>query len=68
MIHARAWKGSLPDEPVQDDPTIQITISGKRELLKLQALLNRALNCAPEFGKDWFDLSAELDEFLTSLK
>lgn len=67
MIHVRAWKGSLPNELVKEDPTLQITISGVDELTKLYGLLQRSLNCAPEFGKDWFALSDKLEQFLASL-
>lgn len=62
MIHVRAWTG---DDITNEDPTIQFTLTGRTDLLKLQALLDRALNCAPEFGADWFELSDRLDQFLT---
>lgn len=61
MIHCRAWKG---DEITEEDPTLQITITGMGDLKKLKELLNRSLNCAPEFGKDWFELSDRLEKFL----
>jgi len=61
MIHVRTWVG---DEIVPEDPTVQFTITSRTDLLKLQALLHRALNCAPEFGQSWFELSDKLDEFL----
>ena len=61
MIHVRTWVG---DDVVPEDPTIQFTLTGRADLLKLQALLDRALNCAPEFGADWFSLSDKLDQFL----
>lgn len=61
MIHVRTWIG---DDITNEDPTIQITLGGRTDLLKLQALLQRALNCAPEFGQSWFELSDHLDEFL----
>lgn len=61
MIHVRTWTG---DEITKEDPTIQFTLTGRTDILKLQALLNRSLNCAPEFGKDWFELSDRLDQFL----
>lgn len=63
MIHVRTWVG---DDVVPEDPTIQFTLTGRADLLKLQALLDRALNCAPEFGVDWFELSDRLDQFLTA--
>lgn len=46
------------------DPGLYIRVSGREDLLKLQALLDRARNCAPEFGADWFSLSDKLDQFL----
>jgi hypothetical protein len=61
MIHVRTWIG---DDIAPEDPTIQITLTGRADLLKLQALLSRALNCAPEFGQDWFELSDRLEKFL----
>lgn len=63
MIHARTWTG---DDITNEDPTIQFTITGRNDLQKLQALLNRSLNCAPEFGEDWFALSDKLEKFLAS--
>ena len=61
MIHARAWTG---DDITNEEPTLQFTITGRADLLKLQALLDRALNCAPDFGDDWFALSDKLGQFL----
>ena len=69
MIHARTW-GPYADldengDPVfTEDATIQFTITGKQDLQKLQALLNRSLNCAPEFGADWFTLADKLEKFM----
>ena len=63
MIHVRTWVG---DDVVPEDPTLHFYISGRADLLKLQALLDRALNCAPEFGEDWFALSDRLDQFLAA--
>lgn len=63
MIHVRTWTG---DEITKEEPTIQFTLTGRADLLKLQALLDRALNCAPEFGEDWFALSDRLDQFLAA--
>ena len=70
MIHVHANAGVSPLLAVQSDipeeyPALVITISGNQDLQKLQALLNRSLNCAPEFGVDWFALSDRLDQFLT---
>jgi len=61
MIYVRTF--SAVEAP---DPLLQITISGTQDLQKLQALLNRSLNCAPEFGPDWFALSDRLEQFMTA--
>ena len=63
MIHVRTWVG---DDVVPEDPTLHFYVSGRADLLKLQALLDRALNCAPEFGADWFALADRLDKFLAA--
>lgn len=63
-IHVVQMSGT--DEFAQEDPAIRIWITGRVDLLKLQALLGRALNCAPEFGEDWFALSDKLDKFLAA--
>ena len=47
------------------EASLVTAVTGRADLLKLQALLDRALNCAPEFGADWFELSDRLDQFLT---
>ena len=62
MIHVATFVGHDIGKP--ENPRIAITISERVDLLKLQALLDRALNCAPEFGADWFSLSDKLDQFL----
>jgi hypothetical protein len=54
---------TYPALTAQMEPSIKIELTD-RDLLKFQALLNRGLNCAPEFGKDWFELSDRLDQFL----
>ena len=61
MIHIHTCSGTDPNSP--EPANIKITLTEK-DMLKFQALLNRALNCAPEFGKDWFELSDRLDQFL----
>jgi hypothetical protein len=53
------------DEFAPEDAAIRIWVIGRTDLLKLQALLDRALNCAPEFGSEWFELSDRLNQFLT---
>lgn len=55
---------ATPESP--DEPVIRMTISGRADLQKLQALLNRSLNCAPEFGQEWFELSDRLNDFLAA--
>lgn len=63
MIHVVQMSGT--DELAHEDHSLRIWVTGRADLLKLQALLDRALNCAPEFGADWFALSDKLDQFLT---
>ena len=48
----------------EEEPKIVITFSGLQDLKKLQALFNRALNAAPDFGEDWFQLCDKLTEYL----
>lgn len=63
-IHVRAWPGSLPNEPVKDDPTLQFTISGKQDIKHFAYLLNRALNVAEpqnSTNRPWFDLCDRVD-------
>ena len=59
MIHVRAQPSDLNDNPV-----LHISIVGHQDIVKFQEVLTRALNCAPEFGKDWFELSDMVDLFL----
>jgi hypothetical protein len=48
-------------------PTKCINLYLQDEKIKeLQEILSRALNCAPEFGKHWFDLADVLDELTKS--
>ena len=56
-----AAQADIPPEPAY----LRFTVSGREDLLKLYALLDRALNCAPEFGADWFALSDHLAQFIT---
>ena len=49
---------------INEDPKIQVTLTGLQDLRKFQAFLNRALNVAPEFGEDWFKLCDKLTEYL----
>ena len=51
-------------DPESQEVTVGVAFTGRTDLLKLQALLQRALNCAPEFGLDWFELSDRLDAYL----
>jgi len=64
MIHCTVIAANDPNAP--EDHSLRIWVTGRADLLKLQALLDRALNCAPEFGEDWFALSDRLDQFLIS--
>lgn len=68
-IHVRASlrardKDEHGDVIFAEDSTLHISIVGRTDLLKLQELFNRALNCSPEFGADWFELAGKLEEFL----
>jgi hypothetical protein len=62
-ILARSYLGSK-DPNALEDPSLQLIITGQADLKKFQDLLNRSLNCAPEFGADWFKLSDKLTEFI----
>jgi hypothetical protein len=62
MIRITTLSGTDLHSP--EDPAIRIWVTGRSDILKLQALLNRALGCAPEFGADWFKLSDDLDKFI----
>jgi hypothetical protein len=50
--------------PTPEDHSVRIWVTGRTDLLKLQALIHRALNTAPEFGADWFKLAADLEKFI----
>lgn len=60
MIHVRAHAPT----PQGAGPVLEISLVGIPNILKLQIALQRCLNTAPEFGKDWFDLSDRLDQFI----
>ena len=60
MIHVRAHAPTAQCA----GPVLEISLVGTPNILKLQAALARCLNTAPEFGKDWFDLSDRLDQFI----
>ena len=66
MIRVRAYP-AIKADPVTgpEEARLNIDFTGV-DLLKFQALLNRALNTAPEFGKDWFALSAGADKFIAA--
>lgn len=66
MIHVRAWKGSEDEGAVREDDTLQITLTGLTDIRQLQVVLNRCLNCAPEFGSDWFELSDRVHKFINN--
>jgi hypothetical protein len=52
------------DPNAPEDSSVRIWVTGRTDLLRLQALLNRSLNTAPELGADWFKLSDDLAIFL----
>lgn len=59
MIHARVSQSTDTFEPV-----LHLSFVGVPELIRLQSLLARSLNCAPEFGKDYFELADKLDSLI----
>lgn len=61
MIHARVFQSTDTHEPV-----LHLSFVGVPELLRLKDLLSRSLNCAPEFGKDYFELADKLDALIAS--
>lgn len=61
MIHARVSQSDNTFEPV-----LHLSFVGVPELKRLQSLLQRSLNCAPEFGEDYFELSDRLDTLIAS--
>lgn len=64
MIYVR----TLRTPEYSNDPEFMFVLNNKDDILKFQEILNRALNCAPEFGIDWFNLSSKLDRFIESLE
>jgi len=64
MKHIRAYLGGDVNAP--EDPTLQLTITTIPDLQEFLAILNRALNCAPEFNPDWFKLADGLEKFITA--
>lgn len=63
MIHA---KFTLSSEP--ELLNLQIAFVGKTDIQRFYDLIQRSLNCAPEFGKDWFQLSDGIEKLLDSHK
>ena len=61
MIHARVSQSTTTFEPV-----LHLSFVGVQELIRLKDLLSRSLNCAPEFGKDYFELADKLDTLIAS--
>ena len=59
MIHVKTQVADLNDNPV-----LHISLVGTADIQKFRSLLGRALNCAPEFGADWFTLADRVDQFL----
>jgi hypothetical protein len=62
MITMTSIAAHDPNAP--EDSSVRIWVTGRTDLLRLQALLNRSLNTAPELGADWFKLSDDLAIFL----
>lgn len=64
MIHVRALH-SYQDPGVEAEPaTLWFTLTSLEKIKEFQNLLNRSLNCAPEFGKDWFELADKAHKFI----
>lgn len=63
MIHAKASPGSDPELM-----NLQIAFVGKTDIQRFYDLIQRSLNCASEFGKDWFQLSDGIEKLLDSHK
>ena len=69
MIHVRAMaayadKDSDGTVIASESSTLQFSLVGLDTIKKFRELLNRSLNCSPEFGSDWFDLSDRVDTFI----
>jgi hypothetical protein len=69
MIYARTYQGiSKQDADIMDippeEPSFQLIFTSSEDIKSFYLLLQRSLNCAPEFGKDWFELSDKLEKFL----
>lgn len=60
MIHVRA---SGSDRDIEES-TLQFSLVGLDTIKKFQELLNRSLNCSPEFGQDWFELADKVEAFI----
>lgn len=61
MIHASVSHSTDTFEPV-----LRLSFVGVPELIRFKDLLSRSLNCAPEFGKDYFELADKLDTLIAS--
>lgn len=62
MIRITTLSGT--DLHAPEDPAVRLWVTGRADILKLQALIHRALNTAPEFGEDWFKLAEDLEKFI----
>lgn len=70
MIHVRAMaaytdRDQHGDVIMSESSTLQFSLVGLETIKKFQELLNRSLNCSPEFGQDWFDLADKVEAFIT---
>ena len=69
MIHVRAMaaytdKDQNGDVIMSEASTLQFSLVGLPTVQKFKELLDRSLNCSPEFGKEWFDLADKVEEFI----
>lgn len=61
MIHVK-----VSPNPDPELVNLQISFVGKPEIQKFYDLIQRSLNCAPDFGEDWFKLSDGIEKLLNN--
>ena len=69
MIHVRAMAAYTDRDSdgtviMSESSTLQFSLVGLDTIKKFRELLNRSLNCSPEFGQDWFALADKVDSFI----
>jgi len=69
MIHVRtSLSPEVHGQPAVGDPTVHISFVGVEQIAKFEKLINKAINCAPEYGQEWFQLADNLHSFLARAK